>query len=470
MTIQPPEEQNKKNPPDTGHDFIPSAGDHGHISSTRPRRKRARVVILIAVVMAVLLGLTYWKTHSGPPQNAGGGRGGGGGGGGGGRGGFNFAGNGPLPVVARAAEKGDLNVYMNGLGTVTPVANITVRTQISGQLVEIHFEEGQMVEKGALLAVIDPRPFQVSLEQAQGQLLQAQSQLKSAQLDLTRYETLSQQDSIAQQQVDTQRALVTQYEGLIQTDQAAIDSAKLNLDYCHVTAPVSGRVGLRQVDQGNYVTPGDSAGLVVLTQVKPITVIFTLPEDNVPLVTARMRSGGEIPIDAFDRTQTHKIASGVLGTIDNQVDTTTGTFKLRAVFPNDDERLFPNQFVNVRMLLDLDRGATVIASSAVERGQQGSFVYVVQPDSTVAARPVTLGTAEGERVAVTKGLAVGERVVTDGADKLREGMQVVVQSATPSATTPGAAEPGRRRRKDGAGAEGATSGPRADSPPATPKN
>jgi multidrug efflux system membrane fusion protein len=453
MTIQPSEEQNKMNP------------------ATRSRRNRTRVVIVVVVVALGLLGVIYWKTHSQPVQDFGGSRRGGGGGGGGSRGGgFNGAMNGPLPVVARAAEKGNLNVYMNGLGTVTPVANITVRTQISGQLVEIHFEEGQMVEKGALLAVIDPRPFQVALEQAQGQLLQAQSQLKSAQLDLTRYETLSQQDSIAQQQVDTQRALVAQYEGLSQTDQAAIDSAKLNLDYCHVIAPVSGRVGLRQVDQGNYVTPGDSAGLVVLTQVKPITVIFTLPEDNVPLVTGRMRSGGEIPIDAFDRTQTHKIASGVLGTIDNQVDTTTGTFKLRAVFPNDDERLFPNQFVNVRMLLDVDQGATVIASSAVERGQQGNFVYVVQPDSTVAARPVTLGTAEGERVAITKGLEVGERVVTDGADKLREGMQVIVQNATPGSATPGAAEPARRRRKDGAGKDDTTSGPRTDAPSAAPKN
>jgi multidrug efflux system membrane fusion protein len=459
MTIQTPEEQNQKNP------------------SSRPRRKRTGVVITVIVVIVALLGYTYWKTHSQPVQTFGGGRGGGGGGGGGGGrsggGGFNFAANGPLPVVARAAVKGDLNVYMNGLGTVTPMANISVRSQITGQLVEIHFEEGQMVEKGALLAVIDPRPYQVALEQAEGQLLQAQSQLKSAQLDLSRYETLSQQDSIAQQQVDTQRALVAQYQGLIQTNQAAIDSAKLNLDYCHVTAPVSGRVGLRQVDQGNYVTAGDSSVLVVLTQVKPITVIFTLPEDNVQLVTARMQSGEAIPVDAFDRTQTHKIATGTLGTIDNQVDTTTGTFKLRAVFPNDDEKLFPNQFVNVRMLLDVDRGATVISSSAVERGQQGNFVYVVQPDSTVAARPVTLGTAEGERVAVTKGLAVGEQIVTDGADKLREGMQVIVQGPTPSSsssTEPAAADPNRKRRRKDGGGDGTKSGPPADTSTAAPKN
>jgi multidrug efflux system membrane fusion protein len=376
-------------------------------------------------------------------------------------------------VVVKAAEKGNLNIYMNGLGTVTPAANVTVRTQISGQLTEIHFDEGQMVNKGDLLAIIDPRPFQIALEQAQGQLLQAQSQLKTAQVDLARYETLLQQDSIAQQQVDTQRALVTQYQGLIQTDQAAIDTAKLNLNYCHITAPVSGRVGLRQVDQGNYVTPGDSNGLVVLTQIKPITVIFTLPEDAVPAVTARLRSGEPIPIDAFDRNQTHKIATGVLGTIDNQVDTTTGTFKLRGVFSNDDERLFPNQFVNVRMLLDVDRDATVIPTSAVERGQQGSYVYVVQPDNTVASRPVTLGTTEGERVAVTKGLAVGERVVTDGADKLKEGMQVIVQGPAPSssASEPAAADPNRKRRRKDGGGDGAKKSESPSDPSTTaPKN
>jgi multidrug efflux system membrane fusion protein len=229
-------------------------------------------------------------------------------------------------------------------------------------------------------------------------------------------------------------------------------------------------VGLRQVDQGNYVTPGDAAGIVVLTQIKPITVIFTLPEDSVQAVTSRLRSGDAIPIDAFDRNQTHKIATGVLGTIDNQVDTTTGTFKLRGIFPNDDERLFPNQFVNIRMLINVDRGATVIPTSAIERGQQGSFVYVVQPDNTVASRPVTLGTTEGERVAIAKGLSVGERVVTDGADKLKEGMQVIVQdTARAAGTEPAAADPNRkRRRKDGG--DGSKSGPPADPSTATPKN
>jgi multidrug efflux system membrane fusion protein len=364
--------------------------------------------------------------------------------------------NGPLPVVAQPAEKGDLHVYLNGLGAVTPLATVTIRTQISGQLVEIRFTEGQMVAKGDLLAIIDPRPYQVALEQAQGQLIQAQAQLKEAQVDLSRYEKLAEQDSIAGQQVDTQRALVSQYEGLVQVDKSAIDSATLNLTYCHITAPISGRVGLRQVDIGNYVTPGDANGLVVLTQLKPIAAIFTLPEDNIPSVVARVRSGAQIPIDAFDRTQTRKIATGSLLTIDNEVDPTTGTFKLRALFPNDDESLFPNQFVNIRMLLTIDKGMTVIPTSAIERGQQGAFVYVVQPDNTVASRTVTLGTTEGERVEALSGLAVGERVVVDGADKLKDGMEVIVQASENGTPAP---TPARRRRRSADGETGAKAAP-----------
>jgi multidrug efflux system membrane fusion protein len=397
---------------------------------------------------------------------------------------------GPLPVVALPAVKGDLNVYLNGLGTVTPLANVTVRTQISGILMQVNFKEGQMVNRGDLLAVIDPRPYQVALEQAQGQLQQAQAQLKEAQVDLGRYETLAQQDSIAKQQVDSQRALVSQYQGLVVTDQAAIDSAKLNLTYCHIVAPVTGRVGLRQVDSGNYVTPGDSNGLVVLTEVKPMSVLFTLPEDNVPQVVARIHTGVALPVDAYDRTLSVKLASGTLGTVDNQVDTTTGTFKLRAIFPNEDESLFPNQFVNIKMLLDVARGATIIPTSAIERGQQGTFVYVVQPDSTVTARPVTLGPADGEHVVALSGLANGEVIVVDGADKLKEGMQVVVQTASgapvgaaasPGAPPPaggwkgstgapaaGAAGDGTHRRRRAQGADGAPAGdtPAAAKPPA----
>jgi multidrug efflux system membrane fusion protein len=356
--------------------------------------------------------------------------------------------NAPLPVLVKAAEKRDLNVYLNALGAVTPLEMVTLRTQISGQLVEVKFKEGQEVNQGDVLAIIDPRPYEVALEQAQGQFEQAQAQLKNAQLDLVRYQTLAAQDSIAKQQVDTQRTLVSQYEGMVKTDQAAIDNAKLNLTYCHITAPSAGRVGLRQVDQGNYVTPADANGLAVLTQVKPITVIFTLPEDNMPQVAARLRSGATLPVDAFDRTQTTKLASGTLDTIDNQIDATTGTFKLRALFPNDNEALFPNQFVNIRLLLDVDHGATVIPASAVEQGQQGAFVYVVQDDNTVVAKPVTLGTIEGELVAVVSGLNVGERVVVDGADKLTDGMKVVVQEKTAGEPT---GKPGTGRSHTGQG-------------------
>lgn len=348
-----------------------------------------------------------------------------------------------------------------------------------------------MVNKGDLLAVIDPRPYQVALEQASGQLQQAQAQLKEAQVDLGRYETLAQQDSIAKQQVDSQRALVSQYQGLVVTDQAAIDSAKLNLTYCHIVAPVTGRVGLRLIDSGNYVTPGDSSGLVVLTEVKPMSVLFTLPEDNVPEVAARIHSGATLTVDAYDRSLTKKLATGTLGTVDNQVDTTTGTFKLRAIFANEDESLFPQQFVNIKMLLDVARGATIISTSAIERGQQGTFVYLVKPDDTVTATPVTLGPVDGERVAVLSGLAVGALVVVDGADKLKEGMQVVVQhqdgTAAPATGAGATAAPwkgaggaaagtapagtdGTRRRRRPAGAEGAPAGTPPPAPSSEPKN
>ncbi len=335
---------------------------------------------------------------------------------------------GPLPVVVTTAQKGTINIILDGLGTVTPLATVTLTTQISGYLAEVKFTEGQLVKKGDILAVIDPRPYQVALEQAEGQLVQAQAQYKEAQIDLDRYQKLSTQDSISKQQVDAQQALVQQYEGMVKTNQAAVDNAKLNLVYCHVTAPVTGRVGLRLVDQGNYVTPNSTNGLVLLTQMKPITVIFTLPEDDIPRVLKQARSKATIQVDAFNRDDTVKLASGTLTTVDNTVDPTTGTFKLRATFPNDDEVLFPNQFVNISMHLDVVADAIVIPTSAIERGQQGSFVYVVGSDNKVAARQVTLGATEGENLAVN-GVKEGETVVVDGADRLKEGMEVVPQTA-----------------------------------------
>ena len=407
--------------------------------------KRKRHPIFWAALVAAVLGVTFiaYRSHQSSARPYGpGGRGG--------RGGFGPGMYGPIPVVARPAVKADIDVILNGLGTVTPVATATIRTQIAGQLFQLLFTEGQLVNKGDLLAVIDPRPYEAALSQAQGQLLQAQAQLKEAQIDLDRYVTLSAQDSISKQQVDAQRALVSQYEGMTKTDQAAVDNAQLNLAYCHITAPFPGRVGLRQVDIGNYVTPNDANGIVVLTQVDPITVIFPLSEDNIPAVVKRMRSGATIVVDAYDRTGSTKLTSGILTNIDNTVDTTTGQFKLRATFPNKDESLFPNQFVVVRMLLDVDRGVTVIPTSAIERGQQGSFVYVVGEDNKVAVRVVALGHTEGERVAVNSGIAVGDNVVVDGADRLKDGIEVLVQ--TPS----GAPSGGWKGRSGASGWSGAT--------------
>ena len=403
----------------------------------KKRNRRAVLWALLALLILGTVGLLYFRsrTANSTGPRPGGGRGG--------RGAFGVSG--PLPVVVSAARKADINIILNGLGTVTPLATVTVTTQISGYLADVKFTEGQMVSKGDLLAVIDSRPYEVALEQAQGQLLQAQAQYKEAQIDLDRYVTLSSQDSISKQQVDDQRALVEQYAGTIKSDQGAVDSAQLNLAYCHITAPVSGRVGLRLIDPGNYVTPASATGLVLLTQVKPITVIFTLPEDNIPQVVKRVRSGVKIRVDAYNRDNTEKLATGTLLTVDNTVDPTTGTFKLRAVFPTDAESLFPDQFVNASMLVDVDRGATVIPTSAIERGQQGAFVYVVGEDSKVSAKAVTLGPTEGEREAITSGVSPGDKVVVDGADRLKEGMEVVAQLQT----HPGANAPGKSGSPDG---------------------
>ncbi|HEY5226888.1 MAG TPA: efflux RND transporter periplasmic adaptor subunit [Opitutaceae bacterium] len=406
------------------------------LGSGQPKKKRHTVLWVVIAVVVIGLVLIAWRARMATSAGArGGGR----------RGPGGFGMNGPIPVVARPARKADINVILNLPGTVTPLATVTMRTQISGQLVQVNFAEGQMVQRGDVLAVIDPRPYQAALEQAQGQLLQAQAQLKEGQIDLDRYQTLSTQDSISKQQVDAQQALVSQYEGMAKTDQAAVDNAQLNLTYCHITAPFTGRVGLRLVDQGNYVTPGDATGLVILTQVKPISVIYSLAERYIPEVQKRIKSGDKIQVDAYNSDDTAKIASGTLGTIDNTVDTTTGQFKLRAMFPNDDEALFPNQFVTVHMLLDVDKGVTVISTSAIERGQQGTYVYVVGADNKVAAKTVKLGDTEGERVGIVSGIAVGDKVVVDGADRLKDGVEVLVQDPAKTKGQGGA----------GAGADGA---------------
>jgi multidrug efflux system membrane fusion protein len=345
------------------------------------------------------------------------------------------SGAGPTPVVALPASLGSLDVVMNGLGTATPLRTVTVRSRVDGELVQVKFDEGQVVKAGQLLAEIDPRAFQVQLDQAQGQLARDQALLENAKLDLERYQGLFKQDSIAKQQVDTQASLVRQYEGAVRVDRSQVDSAKLQLAYTRITAPVGGRVGLRLVDQGNIVHSGDANGIVVITQLAPIAVVFTVPQDSVPVVLKRMQSE-QIPVEAWDRESRVKLADGFLASADNQVDPATGTVKLKAQFDNADGILFPNQFVNVRMKVDTVRDAIVVPTAAVQRGATGLFVYVVRDDKTVTPRPVKLGAADVQRIVVADGLREGELVVVDGMDRLRPGATVEVAAARPEVKPP----------------------------------
>ncbi|HJT08820.1 MAG TPA: MdtA/MuxA family multidrug efflux RND transporter periplasmic adaptor subunit [Stellaceae bacterium] len=358
--------------------------------------------------------------------------------------------NTPMPVALAEAQQGDMPVTINGLGTVTPLAMVTVRTQIGGQLIQLGFQEGQEVKQGDFLAQIDPRPYQAALDQAQGQLLRDQAQLANAKRDLARFNRLVAENSIAQQQRDTQDALVHQLEGTVATDQAMVESANVNLGYCRIVAPVSGRVGLRQVDVGNYVQVSDPNGIVVITQVKPISAIFSLPEDNIPAIMKRLSAGATLPVVAYDRSGVNQLATGTLVTVDNQIDPTTGTVKLRAQFDNSDEVLFPNQFVNVQLLVDTLKGATLVPTSAIQRGAPGTFVYVVKPDDTATVQPVKLGPDDGKNVTITSGLDPGAKVVVDGADKLREGAKVTLPTAPgASQQQPADAQHGARGKRAG---------------------
>jgi multidrug efflux system membrane fusion protein len=349
-----------------------------------------------------------------------------------------------LPVVAAHASRGEVKVTYDALGAVTPLATITVKSRVNGQLMRIGFQEGQIVHQGDFLAEIDPRPFEAALKQAEGALLRDQALLEEARLDQKRYERLVAQDSIAQQQFDAQKALVHQYEGTVKIDQGVVDNARVNLLYTRITAPVTGRVGLRLVDPGNYVQTTDAGGVVVITQIDPISVIFSVPEDNEPQIMARMMSGATLEVTAFDRSGTALLATGKLSTLDNQIDPVTGTVKLRAVFDNKDLRLFPSQFVNARLLIDTLHDAVVVPSAAILRGAPGTYVYLINPDKTVSVRVVTVGPSQGERQAIIAGLESGAAVVVDGSDKLHEGAKVTLPRAEDAGPSKGVSRPARR--------------------------
>jgi multidrug efflux system membrane fusion protein len=401
-----------------------------------PRRSRLRGLLWLIILVVIVTAIVWYVL--GRPQPVAPGR---------------LGSGAPMPVGTATVQKGDMPITVAALGTVTPLAMVTVRTQLNGQLTEVGFQEGQMVNKGDFLAQIDPRPYQVALAQAQGQLAKDQAALANAEVDLKRYQTLVAQNSVARQTLDTQIATVAQDRGTVQADQAAVDTQKLNLVYAHIIAPVSGRVGLRQVDAGNYVQTGDTNGLVVITQLQPISVIFTVPEDNLPAILTQLHAGKTLGATAFDRSGTTQLEAGQLATIDNQIDVTTGTLKLRAQFPNANLNLFPNQFVNVSLHVDTLQGTAIVPSSAIQRGAPGTFVYLVKPDNTASVQVVTLGPNNGEQVAVTKGLDPGQVIVTDGADRLKDGAKVEV--VPPAGQPPGqqpaqpGQNPGQRNRGPG---------------------
>lgn len=418
--------------------------DQPALTRPGPRARRWPWLLAAVAIAAAAIAAWYWFGHGSGDQAKSGGKG--------------DAASRPMPVVAAPVRKGNIDVYIDALGTVTPRNNVIVHTRVDGQLLSVAFREGQAVKAGDLLAQIDPRPFEVMLTQANGQMARDQAQLKNAQVDLERYQTLLAQDSISRQQVDTQAALVRQFQGAVESDKGAIDNARLQLTYARVTAPISGRVGLRQVDPGNIVHASDSNGLLTITQVQPVTVIYPVPEDNVPRIIKRMQGTEAVAVDAFDRSGKTRLATGRLLTIDNQIDTTTGTVKVKAEFPNTDNALFPNQFVNVRMVVETHEDTTLVPTAAIQRGAPGTFVFLVKEDKTVAVTPVQLGAVSGETSEVSKGLAPGNLVVVDGTDKLRDGSSVELVDAAARASQQAAparqSAPGTAKGANGQGRRG----------------
>ncbi len=412
--------------------------------------KRLRTLLGIGLGLAIVAGAGWYISQSGsaPPARPGG----------------RFASGAAMPVGVAVAAKGEVPIVIRALGTVTPLHTVNVKTQITGQLIDVYFKEGQMVKQGDLLALVDPRPYDVALQQAIGQQQRDEALLKNAQTDLERYRKLVQQDSIARQQYDTQVALVRQYEAALVIDQALVDAAKLNVTYTRIVSPLTGKIGLRMVDKGNYVTMGDATSICVIIQVQPISVLFTIPEDSLPQVRDRLRKNADLEVRVLDRAQKTELAVGRLDTTDNVIDTTTGTVKLRAIFPNTDEALFPNQFVNVRLLVDTVKDAVVVPVAAVQRGQPGTFVYLVKADDTVEIRVVELGATDGEKVAILKGLQAGDQVVIDGVDRLRDGAKIRkpagvpprASAGPPIANAPPDAQQQRQRQRANGGPGGAS--------------
>ncbi len=399
-----------------------------------PPRRRSRLWIwLLLLVVLAAGGYYFWSK---PPAPAATGKAGGQKGQGA---------NAAAPVDAAKAVKGNIGVYVTGLGAVTPIYTVTIHTRVNGELMQVLYKEGDLVQKGDKLAEIDPRPYQAQLTQYEGQLIRDQALLDNARIDQARYETLIKQNAIPEQQLATQIALVKQDEGTVKNDQGLIDSVKVNLIYCTITAPITGRIGLRLVDPGNIVQTSDTTGLLVITQLQPISVIFTIAEDQLPVVYAKHNAGQKLPVDAFDRDMKKKLASGALTTIDNEIDQTTGTVKLRATFDNSHNELFPNQFVNARLLQQEKTGVVLIPSAAVQRNSNSTYVYVVKPDSTVTVRQIKTGTSDDNSTEITSGINQGDVVVLTGVDKLVEGSKVTVHmdgapapaaaSATPAAKT-----------------------------------